>query len=163
MRIVPFGQTLFLWRLERGLTQAALARRARIPRPNLSAIERGKREVTLRTLRALAVSLNIRPGLLVDGVPPGAAQVKSEHLSRKVLDRVVSAVAYGTPVRDGEEQTLVDVLRKLVKHRALASKKRWQRPRQGKRVTAVAWLWLTSRYSQEEIQHLVQRITDRLR
>ena len=70
METSPFGQTLFLWRLDRHLSQAALAQRAGIPRPNLSLMERGKREVTLGTLRALAVALDVRPGILADGVLP---------------------------------------------------------------------------------------------
>jgi transcriptional regulator with XRE-family HTH domain len=61
----PFGETVLAWRLARGMTQAALARAACIPRPNLSAIERGDREVTLKTLRALALALEVRPGVLV--------------------------------------------------------------------------------------------------
>lgn len=69
--MLPFGETVLAWRLARGLTQAALANLARVSRPNLSAIERGQREVTLGTLRALAVALDVRPGVLVDGVSPG--------------------------------------------------------------------------------------------
>ncbi|HMF41326.1 MAG TPA: helix-turn-helix transcriptional regulator, partial [Polyangia bacterium] len=68
----PFGETVLAWRLARGMTQAELGRAARIPRPNLSAIERGDREVTLKTLRALALALDVRPGVLADGIPPEA-------------------------------------------------------------------------------------------
>lgn len=65
--MIPFGQAVLLWRLHRGLTQQTLAVKARVPRSNLSAIERGKREVSLRTLRSLALALEVRPGVLADG------------------------------------------------------------------------------------------------
>ena len=74
------------------MSQAELAGAARIPRPNLSAIERGDREVTLRTLRALAVALNVRPGALVDGELPEQDQ---PPMSRDALERVARAAATG--------------------------------------------------------------------
>jgi transcriptional regulator with XRE-family HTH domain len=45
--MLPFGATVVAWRLARAMSQENLARAAGIPRPNLSAIERGEREVTL--------------------------------------------------------------------------------------------------------------------
>jgi transcriptional regulator with XRE-family HTH domain len=44
-------------RLERGLTQAALAELCGIAQPNLAAMERGRRQATLATLRRLADAL----------------------------------------------------------------------------------------------------------
>ena len=72
MATLPFGQAVMLWRRQGGLTQQALARRAGIPQPNLSAIERGGRAVSLTTIRALAAALGVRPGMLVDGMPPAS-------------------------------------------------------------------------------------------
>src|SRR6266700_81765 len=71
--MLPFGETLLAWRLARGMSQAELAQAARMSRPNLSAVERGDREVTLRTLRRLALALDVRPGILADGVAPAAS------------------------------------------------------------------------------------------
>ena len=92
----PFGETVLAWRLTRGMTQAQLARAAKLPRPNLSAIERGDREVTLRTLRALALALDVRPGALVDGETPGAGP----PLTRTQMERIANAAAHGTALSD---------------------------------------------------------------
>jgi transcriptional regulator with XRE-family HTH domain len=89
----PFGETVLAWRLARGMTQAELARAARVPRPNLSAIERGDREVTLCTLRALALALGVKPGVLVDGIGPEAP---GKAMSRAGLERVAAAAEAST-------------------------------------------------------------------
>src|SRR3954462_399786 len=87
--MLPFGDAVVAWRLARGMTQAALARAAHVSRPNLSAIERGDRDVTLRTLRALAVALGGRPGARVDGEAP--ADPDRSRLGRDDLERVAAA------------------------------------------------------------------------
>src|SRR5262245_46866677 len=115
----PFGETVLAWRLARGLTQDELARAASVPRPNLSAIERGDREVTLKTLRALALALDVRPGILADGVPPAAG---APPLSRARLERIARATARGTDAKDARESALANHLRQ-----AMASKLRGTR------------------------------------
>ena len=159
--MLQLGQTLWLWRRHRGLTQAALAQRARLARPNLSAIEREKRDVTLSTLRTLAAALEIPPGVLADGVPPGAREQLSARLSRASLERVAEAAVRGGPVRDDEERRLADALRHIVRPRLLAARQRGKRPRGGKRNANAAWLWLEAAYPPAVIQSLIQRIADR--
>lgn len=160
--MLPFGQTVYLWRLQQGLTQAQLAERARITRPNLSAIERGRREGSLSTLRALAVALDVRPGVLAEGIAPGAEVVR-EPLSREAMERIADAVVGGETLRDGSEQALVHTLRAVVEQRgdALAGKAR--RSRRGKRSGQAAWLRLTAIYPAEVVKSLLQRIADRQR
>ena len=99
----PFGETVLAWRLARGMTQAELGLAARIPRPNLSAIERGDREVTLKTLRALALALDIRPGALVDGAMPDAG---SRPLTRQSMERVARAAADDASLTNPRESVL---------------------------------------------------------
>ena len=99
--MVQFSQAVWLWRRHRGLTQAELAQRTRMARPNLSAIERGKREVTLATLRALAASLDVPPGALVDGIAPQAYRSGPLSSSRETLERIADAVAFGRNDFDG--------------------------------------------------------------
>ena len=86
--MLPFGQTVRVWRVHRGMTQQQLAQAAHIPRPNLSAIEQGKREVSLSTLRALALALEVQPGVLVDGIPPSLSGGMSSPFSRKALEEI---------------------------------------------------------------------------
>lgn len=163
LAMAPFGQTLWLWRLERRLTQDALAWRAGISRPNLSAIERGKREVSLGTLRALAAALNVRPGVLVDGVAPSSAEPGAARWSRQALERIAEAVVRGTSVREAREQALVEALRWVLRHRLSARRQLGGRARRGKRAAEAAWLRLEAAYPREVIQSALQRIEDRWR
>ena len=160
--LAPLGETVLLWRLERGLTQDELARRAGVPRPNLSAVEQGKREVSLRTLRALAVALGITPGLLVDGVGPGG-ESRRESFSREALERIADAVVHGTPLRTQEERLLARLLQRLVRHRARGRMGQGRFPLRGTRASTAAWLRIRSYVPPEVIRSLIQRIADRER
>lgn len=162
--MLPFAQTLLLWRLYRGLTQDALARHARISRPNLSAIEGGKREVSLTTLRALAAALEVRPGVLIDGVAPGVPLgVSSRPFSRARLERIAGAVAQGSSLSDAGDRAIAALLERVVGHRTRAWRGRPGAPRRhSQRASRLAWLRLEAVYSPQVAQSLVQRVTDRI-
>ena len=149
--MTPFGQNILLWRIHRNLTQKELADRSGITRPNLSAVERGKREVSLTTLRALASALDVMPGILVDGIGPVSGPRPS--FSRQDLERIADAVWKGTSLPSNREAELAGFLRKL-----LHLQKNLTR---GKRSFQRAWLQLRSAYSAEVIQTLVERVRDR--
>jgi transcriptional regulator with XRE-family HTH domain len=83
------------------MSQAQLAQAARMSRPNLSAVERGDREVTLRTLRQLALALDVRPGVLADGIAPAAA---ARPLGRLALERIAGAAARRVAPTGGESR-----------------------------------------------------------
>lgn len=101
--MAPFGETVLAWRLSRGMTQAQLAHAAGVPRPNLCAIERGDREVTLRTLRALALALDVRPGALVDGDMPESG---APPLTRAEMERIAQAAVNGEGLTNPRESIL---------------------------------------------------------
>ena len=157
----PFGQTVLLWRLERGLKQKELAYQAGLSRPNLSAIERGKREVNLQTLRRLALALEIRPGILADGIAPSPSGIP-QGLTRQTLDRIADAVIYGKALKNSWEQKLASRLKLLVQSKNLAAGIQI-RPKGSKRLLALASLELSSNYSPKAIQALLRRIADRQR
>lgn len=161
--MLPFGQTVVLWRLQRGLTQEALARRARLSRPNLSVIERGRREVSLKTLRALAAGLGVPPGVLADGVPPAAAQGARPSLSRASIERIADAVAFERPAVEPDEQAAVAALRTLLGHRTRAARHQRGRPRTGRRGALTAWVRLNGLYGRPAIQTLADRVLERQR
>ena len=161
MVMLPFGQTILLWRAHRGLTQRELSQRVGMPRPNLCAIERGRREVTLVTLRALAAALDVRPGLLADGVPPAPEGGEPSPLSREALERIADAVAFDRPVRAAGEQAMVDALRMLLENRRLAARGRRGRPRTGRRRMLAAWGRLKSLRGGAAIQTLADRVLER--
>ena len=160
MTNLAFAQTVILWRAERDWTQRELARRAEIPQSALSAIERGKRDVTLGTLRTLARALDVRPGLLADGTPPRAAEGQAP-LSREAMERVADAVVRGEPLPDGRERRLAEALRSLVWHRLPSRQRRGKDARRGYRAAARAWLWLQSTYPPGVVKSMLQRISNR--
>lgn len=161
MNILPFGQTVYLWRRHRALTQEALARLSGIARPNLSAIEQGKHDVSLNTLRALALGLQVRPGVLVDGQSPETAE-KPHHLSREALERVARAVAEGRKLASQPEKQLAEILTQVTHNRRAAARGKMAGHRQGKRDAKAAWLSLEAAYSPQVIESLLSRIQNRL-
>lgn len=160
MIILQVGQALMLWRKARGLSQEELARRARMRRPNLSAIERGRREASVRTVRMVAAALDIRPGLLVDGVGPAGTSAAAP-LSREAMERVADAVVSGRPAHTVRERALAASLRDLVRNRALALRGRCRAPRRGRRTAEAAWVRLESALPPAVLESLLQRVLDR--
>jgi transcriptional regulator with XRE-family HTH domain len=152
--MLPFGETVLAWRLARCLTQAELARRARMSRPNLSAVERGDREVTLRTLRALALALEVRPGLLADGEPPAAP---GASLGRAALERVARSAARGEPLADPQQRELARLLRGSANARLAAAGGK-PGPRSTRRSADQSWLLLKARATPATAASLVDRL-----
>lgn len=150
--LAPFGQTVFLWRRHRRLTQQQLAERAGLPRPNLCAIEQGHREVSLTTLRALALALRVPAGALVDGAAPPTAAPAAQHLSRPVIERVAEAVAARRWPTAGAERALARLLQAVL-----------TRQRGRKHAAEAAWLTLQARYPRETLQALLQRAQEKAR
>ena len=109
--MLPTGRAITLWRFEKGLTQAGLAQRSGVPRPNLSLIEQGARDVTVSTVRRLADALGIRAGILVDGIPP--SDYPTRRWTREELDRIARGLA-GLPVRlSADEKKAAAMIRSL--------------------------------------------------
>ena len=65
--LVPLGKAVRRWRKARGLTQEDLSGLAELHRNHIGGIERGERNVTIKTVLALARALEIRPAELLDG------------------------------------------------------------------------------------------------
>lgn len=155
--MTPFGATVLLWRLRHGLTQEELARRAGMPRPNLSAIERGQREVSLKTVRALALALNVRAGVLVDGIAP--EEEGAGELSREAMERIADAVVGKRILPDARERALADQLKCVVRSRLRAARPMAKGAQRLSRGSDRAWLSLSS-YPQAAIETLIARILE---
>jgi len=156
--MLPFGETILAWRLARGMTQAELARASHIPRPNVSAIERGDREVTLRTLRALAIALDVTPGTLADGVSPHQG---APALAREAMERIAGAAVTGRRLANPREARLASHLRAVTAMARGAARK--SRPRAGGRAASRAYFLLRTAETPETVASLVSRVADRLR
>ncbi len=149
----PFAETVLLWRLHRGLTQADLANSAGISRPNLCAIENGTREVTLPTLRALACALNVTPGVLADGRSPFGEPLS---LSRDEMERVARAAALD--LREPKWEQLVSCLRTLSVSRRAINGSSKPKP-ESRRATLHAHLMLKAMVSADTIESLLSRLS----
>ena len=102
------GYSIYLWRTHRNMTQAQLAGLCGISRPNLSAIEQGARDLTVRTLKRLSAALNIHAGLLADG--KGPYFLKSAPLDRLSLDKIARLVAgQSLPASEQEKNIAQDL------------------------------------------------------
>jgi len=75
--MVAFGQHLRALRLERSLTQEALADAASLHWTYIGQIERGERNLTLKNVLRLARGLGVRPGELVDAAGSGDLSPRS--------------------------------------------------------------------------------------
>ena len=65
-RRLAFGQRVRVLRLERGLSQEALADAAGVHRTYVGSVERGERNIALDNINALADALGVSPAKLVD-------------------------------------------------------------------------------------------------
>ena len=110
----------------------------------------------MRTLRALALALEITPGLLADGIGPETE--KPLVLTRDRLERVAQAVAAGKPLANAEENQLAQGVARLVKGRLRAAghKNKGLSLRVFKKTEEPLAL-----YRPEEIQSLVERISEK--
>jgi transcriptional regulator with XRE-family HTH domain len=150
----PFGETVLLWRLYRGLSQAELAAAAGVTRPNLSAIESGQREASMGTLPALALALKTEPGTLAGGKSPYGT---TGPLSRAALERIAAAAVGGQPPTPGVETELAGFLRTITATR-LAAHNNSAHPKQSRLATTQAYLQLKAMTSTEVINSLLARM-----
>lgn len=154
--MLTFGDNILLWRLHRSLSQERLAALSDLPRPNLSDIEKGKRDVTLSTIRSLASALNVSPGTLVNAEPPKPEQWK-ENLTRESMERIANSVARGTYPRYSAERHISTLLKEVL-HCSLQSVQNRKRhlPLPGRK-SERAWLLLRALYPAETLDSLIMR------
>ena len=65
-----FGRNLKLHRRRAGLSQAALAALMEVDRAHVSAMERGRQNVTIVTLWHVSMALNVEPAMLLERREP---------------------------------------------------------------------------------------------
>ncbi len=86
---------------ERGMTAADVARRLKLYRSNLSAIDAGRRSLSLRALGRIADVLSCSPGELLERVDAvGRSVFRQSHLNVRLAERDATLV-------DGAERTWV--------------------------------------------------------
>ncbi len=153
--MLGFGESVYLWRITRGLTQSALAQQAGLPRPALSALERGVVDPTLRTIRRLAKGLGVRSGILVDGELPGV--VTPRRLSRAALERITASLVGGPAPRNLFERQVVVSFRELLRNRVAIATGRPLR-RGSARRERQSWVWLQQALTPAERASIMSRL-----
>ena len=138
--MLSLGRAVLSWRNRRGLSQADLALKSGVPRPNLSNIERGKKDASLQTLRMLAQALGVTAGTLVDGIPPEPAQ----DFSREALESIARAVHSGGKLANASHQALAENLRIVAGPRLRALNPQYPASRRIGRKSDNAWLALSA-------------------
>lgn len=66
--LIAFGATLRLARTQKGLSQEALALQCGLDRTYVGRVERGERNLSLKTIVKLAKGLGLRPAELMEGM-----------------------------------------------------------------------------------------------
>ncbi|WP_428414557.1 helix-turn-helix domain-containing protein [Pararhizobium sp.] len=67
--LIPLGEAVRRLRKVRGLTQEDLSGLTELHRNHVGGIERGERNITIKTVLALAQALEVRPAELLAGYP----------------------------------------------------------------------------------------------
>ena len=89
-----------------GLSQSQLARAARVPQPNLSAYENGRRAPSPEVLERLRRALTQRPSVLVERHRDAIRTLVAEHHATK--PRLFGSVARGEDEPDSDVDVLVE-------------------------------------------------------
>ncbi len=154
--MITFGENVLLWRLHRSLSQEQLAALSNLPRPNLSGIERGKRSVTLSTIRSLANALDVSPGTLVNGEPPRSKGWKGDF-SREAMERIARSVVQGCPPKDSAERQIYDLLKNVLQCGLQIVRDQQRKLPLPTRKSSSAWINLRALCSTETINSLIAR------
>ncbi|OGR82391.1 MAG: hypothetical protein A2901_08065 [Elusimicrobia bacterium RIFCSPLOWO2_01_FULL_54_10] len=130
-----------------------------MPRPNLSMIERDKKDVSLHTIRALACALDVSAGTLVDGRAPQDALKVAKALSRDAMEKIARSVLFKGELSGPWEQALADNLRIVLGPRLRALNPGYKASRRIGRNSERAWLALSA-LPPSERDSLIQRVVD---
>jgi transcriptional regulator with XRE-family HTH domain len=83
MRRKAIAEAARQWRAVRGLSQRALAERAKVGQVLIARLELGQTDPRISTLRRLAEALNVTVGELVDGAPGTAKRPARKRVRGK--------------------------------------------------------------------------------
>lgn len=155
--MINLGESVYLWRLAKGLSQESLALKAGIPRPNLSAIEQGRQDITVATLRALSFALGVNPGVLVDGIAPLKLN-KSDRWPRNLLeDAAQASLDTKFDKLNPKGRAISSLLSKITKNRINAKKKIYRNTLKARKASINSWLMLKSGVGREIAGNLLSR------
>ena len=136
------GDSIYLIRIEKGLSQKDLAEKSGVPQPNISSIEKG-RDFKISTLYKLASALEVLPTDLIDGVKPISVD-KQHFFQRNNIERLVNHLP-----ADHKSESLNQLARTLI---VALSRKSKQKD------LHLSWIKLRRTFSQEELDAVFSRL-----
>lgn len=145
--MTSIGYQISQKRREHGLTQLELAKRAGLPQPNLSNIEKGRQDLTVSTLIRIARALGVSPRQFF-----GETNSSQVPFTRLRVERLAESVWNLTSPVSKEDLWIVERLRMLLPGVLKRSV--------GRMAVERAWFELRSRYKPNEIKLLIQRCQD---
>lgn len=140
--MLPIGDHIYLRRLEKGMTQAELAAKSRMPQSNLSNIEKGKRDMTVSTLRKIAAALDAEPRDFFEHWEP-----HPHELSRRKIERLAKIVSGKAQPVHPDETELTNHFKNVIPGRGRKYVKDMNR----------SWLELRKRLNPSEIASICER------
>jgi len=147
--MLSLGENVYLWRVKRHWTQHELARKAGVPQPNLSNLEKGKADVTVSTLRRLAAALGVQASELLEGAATGE-RTHRVLTTRGFLEKVAQGVVGPSTNLSRTEKQMARLFRSVIwsqKSSRLSQKKVVQ-----------AWIELRTSLSHEAIETVLSKI-----
>lgn len=145
------GQSLYLKRLEKGMTQMELVQRTGIPQPNVSKIERGKQDLTVSTLLKICSALETHPSkLFAREVKP--LPKRKTLFNRSFVEKIAKAVVHGKAGLSSRGRKIARWVRKVLPQSVKARAKQ--------KDLHQAWMALKHELCDEEIKILFERIED---
>ncbi len=149
--MLSVGQTIYLKRLEKNLTQIELVQKTGIPQPNLSNIEKGKQDLTVSTFLKICHALEVRPAELLDDLFDKTSR-KPIIFSRPVIEKIAKAVVHEEKGLSERQREIADLLKLILP----AERRKFIKQKDVYR----AWMELRRRLNGEEIKILLERIQD---
>ena len=150
---MAIGQTIYIWRSYKKMTQEDLAKKSGVSRPNLSAIEQGARDLTVKTLRRIASALGVKPGILVDDVLPEFTLRKT--WDRESLDRVARRAIGERTQLSAPEKKIARIVKLLAKKKLGLAGSCFSRTT---RQENVQWLVLKKGIGEHKVAYILSRV-----
>lgn len=145
------GHQIYLTREAKGMGQSKLARLAGIPQPNLSNIEKGKKDFTVFTLIRLAHALGVPPAQFFSSNETAQA-AERPRFSRDRIERLARAVLDDRMALHGDEKKWAELWRQVMPSKL----KKGASPRK----TQTAWAELRAVWSPGDIKAFQARVAD---
>lgn len=148
--MITTGQKIRLRRRERGVTQKELSELCGVAQSNLSNIEKDRADVTVSTLKRLAVALGVQPSALLDDELSQASAIR--FLTRSKIEKIAKAVHESENTLSHDEAKMVQLFKNLL-------------PQKTKDYVSLnklhdSWLGLREILSKNDIENIYRRIQD---